>query len=172
LVARETPSYPIDQTGSYRIPSLCPGKYELAFWIDNAEIEVRVVDAGPGGEQGGEQHLDVAIGQGRRFQGKVVDEAGKPVAGALLRAFGWAKDELLPLVPPDNPTGHNGRFLVGNVRVLTRDDGSYRLERIRSHLPIRLTVEKPKDGYRKCTLRVEVDGEPPPVITLVKAKGR
>jgi hypothetical protein len=164
LVAHDTPSWPIEPGGRYRIPRLPPGRHELCFWVEGAEHEIRVVEAGAGG---GELTLDVEVGKGRSFQGRVVDADGKPIDGALLRAFAWGESELAPLVPPGAPD-HRGRFLVGNVRVLTRTDGTFLLERIRSHLPIRLTVEK--KGFETATLRVEVDGAPPAEIRLERAR--
>jgi len=163
FVARETPAYPLVK-GQYRIPGLCPGRYELCFMVENAEPEVRLVTAPA---KGGKARIDVAIGVGRSFQGKVVDLDGKPIAGALLRGLQFGGNDAAPLVPPNKPD-HNGRFLVGNVRVLTRKDGTYLLERVRSYVPTRLVVIK--QGFKTRTIRVDVGDEPPAEIVLERAQ--
>ena len=159
FVAREAPSYPI-VLGKYRIPGLCEGRYELCFMTELAEPEVRIVTADT---KTASQQLDVKIGRGRSFKGKVVDLDGKPIGGARLRALQSGTSDASPLVPPGLPE-HNGRFLVGNVRVLTREDGSYLLERVRSYTPTRLIVIK--EGYRTRTLMIEIGKVPPAVIPL------
>jgi hypothetical protein len=148
LVTRNTPSYPIDPSGIYRIPALVPGSYELCFWVDGLEHEVRVVRAPMMGDS---VRLDVDMGPGRTISGKVVDKDGKPVGGVLLRALVW-RDEYQVLVPFGD-LSHNGRFLVGNVRVLTREDGSFKLERVRSRVPI-LLLALP-EGRPKVEMRID-----------------
>lgn len=163
LVMRNTPWVPIDSAGNYRIPRLAPGRYELAYWVsDKLETEVRTVTIA---RQSQEHTIDVEIGAGRSFEGLVLDENDKPIDGALLRAYPDAKDEYFPLVP-EGDLKHPGRFLQGNVRVLTKPDGTYLLTRIRSRVPILLVVAK--EGYSGRKIRVEADTPPPPRIVLKK----
>lgn len=167
IVMTFTPSVPIEPDGSWRIPHLAPGHYELAFWIDDKlETEVRTVHLDAKTAKAAPR-IDVRIGAGREFAGKVVDEGDKPVDGALLRALPDYANEYMPLVPPGEPE-HRGRFVQGNVRVLTRPDGSYLLQRIRSHVGIVLTVAK--EGYVTTKLRLTKDELPPASIKLVKQR--
>lgn len=159
LVARNTPSYPIDPSGLYRIPALAPGQYELCFWVDGLEHEVRVVEAP---RPGAPVRLDVDMGPGRTITGRVLDTDGNPAGGVLLRALVW-KDEYQVLVPAGD-LSHNGRFLVGNIRVLTRPDGSFRLERVRSRVPILLLVLP--EGRPKLELRLGPDATEPVEVRL------
>jgi len=152
-IVRNTPSYPVDHQGYYRIAGLAPGRYELCFYKDKFEHKVRVVEPP---RNGSVVRLDLALDKGRKISGTVVDAAGKPIGGALLRALVWADDEYFPIVPYGN-LNHNGRFIAGYVRVLTRDDGTFLLERVRSRVPIRLLCMK--EGYKKAVLRVEKDGK-------------
>ncbi len=142
LVARETPSWPIDQGGEYRIPSLIPGTYELCFAFPGMEPLVRVIHI-PNKPK--DIELSVVLGVGRSIHGKVTDAQGKPLGGALLRGIPDAKNEFFPIVP-NGQMNHNGRFLFGNVRVLTREDGTYLLERLRTKIPLLILVIK--KGYK------------------------
>lgn len=160
-IMRNTPWVPITSAGSYRIPKLAPGQYELAFWLsDKLEVEVRTVTIG---REPREHRVDVEIGPGRSFRGSVVDSDGKAVDGALLRAWPNHVDEYLPLVPNGN-IEHSGRFLQGNVRVLTKPDGTYLLSRIRSKLETLLIVQK--EGFQTRKIVVPADAPPPPQIVL------
>ncbi|PIE22995.1 MAG: hypothetical protein CSA62_09690 [Planctomycetota bacterium] len=161
LVARTTPSFPIDPTGLYRIPELAPGSYELCFWVDGLEHQVQVVRSPVKGKR---RRLDVDMGPGRTLEGKVVDQDGKPLSGVLLRALVW-RDEYQVLVP-NGDLSHNGRFLVGNVRVLTREDGSFKLERVRSQVPI-LLIAMP-EGRPKVEMRIEKDGPSQGIVVEIK----
>ncbi len=142
LVARETPSWPIDQGGEYRIPALIPGRYELCFAFPGMEPLVRVLEVPP---ESKDLELSVVLGPGRAIHGKVMDEEGKPIGGALLRGIPDAKNEFFPIVP-NGQMNHNGRFLFGNVRVLTRKDGTYLLERLRTKIPLLILIIK--EGYQ------------------------
>ena len=84
LVMRETPHFPIDSAGGYRIPGLPPGRYEIGFWTEKAQVEVRVV-VFP--NKATSRRLDVEIHRGRSYSGKVVDQEGKAIDRALLRAL-------------------------------------------------------------------------------------
>ncbi|GEM_PF-3409187 len=159
LVARETPSWPIDHRGRFRIPSIAPGRYELCFEAPGAEPLVRVVQTG----RSAEIRLDVRMGEGRKLRGKVLGPDGKVVGGALLRAMPWA-GEYLPIVPSGD-LGHRGRFLFGNVRVLSRPDGTFLLEHVRTGIPIRLVAIKEDVG--KAELRIE-PGDPGEVEIRLK----
>lgn len=159
LVGRETPSWPIDHTGAYRIPALAPGRYELCFEVPGAEPLVRVVELEPREDE----RLDVELGSGRKIRGKVVDREGRPVARALIRAVPWGKSEFFPFVPFGD-LSHNGRYLFGNVRVLSRDDGTFLLERVRTLIPIRLIAVK--EGVGKAELKIEPDDPGTVQITL------
>ncbi len=162
LVLRETPFWPVDGTGAFRIPALAPGRYELAFWADKAEIAVRVIQV-PSKKP---IHFDIQLTHGRSIQSKIVDAQGKPIDAALIRGLPWADDELIPLAPPDHPKGHNGRFMIGNVRVLSRPSGVFQLDRLRTYQPIKLIISK--QGYKTRTVRIEVDGAAPKTIRLEK----
>ncbi|MCA8969740.1 MAG: hypothetical protein KDC95_08150 [Planctomycetes bacterium] len=167
VVMAFTPWVPIEPNGSYRIPGLAPGAYELAFWVDaDLEVEVRTIrlDAGTAKR---DNRIDVEVGPGREYSGKVVDEAGHPIDAVLLRAIPDFENEYMPLVPPGKPD-HPGRYLQGNVRVLTKPDGTYLLTRIRSHVAMRLLVQK--EGYATKKLLVPSGQEPPKTITLERTR--
>jgi hypothetical protein len=142
LVARETPSWPIDQGGEYRIPALIPGRYELCFAFTGMEPQVRVVDI-PNKPK--DLEINVVLGPGRSIHGKVTDDQGKPLGAVLLRGIPDAKNEYFPIVP-NGQMDHNGRFLFGNVRVLTRENGTYLLERLRTKIPLLILFIK--EGYK------------------------
>ena len=161
LVARNTPSFPIDPSGLYRIPELAPGSYELCYWVDGLEQQVRVVRTPMMGPR---LRVDVDMTPGRTLEGKVVDQDGKPVGGVLLRALVW-RDEYQVLVP-EGDLSHNGRFLVGNVRVLTREDGSFKLERVRTQVPI-LLVALP-EGKPKVEMRIEKDAPSTGIVVKIE----
>ncbi|HHI79957.1 MAG TPA: carboxypeptidase regulatory-like domain-containing protein [Planctomycetes bacterium] len=148
LVARETPSWPIDQGGEYRIPALVPGRYELCFAFPGMEPQVQVVDIP---SQPKDLEVNVVLGPGRAIHGKVTDEKGEPIGGALLRGVPDAKNEFFPIVP-NGQMDHNGRFLFGNVRVLTRENGTYLLERLRTKIPLLILVLK--EGYKPKKVRL------------------
>lgn len=163
LVMRNTPWVPLNPNGDYRIPKLAPGKYELAFWISNdLETEVRTVTIG---REPKAHRIDVEIGPGRSFEGYVFDENDKPIDAVLLRAIPDWENDYFPLVPPGE-LDHLGRFLQGNVRVITKPNGHYLLTRIRSNVPIQLRVAK--EGYVSQKIKVPADAPPPDKIVLQK----
>jgi hypothetical protein len=147
-VVRTTPSFPIDGQGRFRIPGLAPYSHELCFFLEGLEHAVRVVKPP---EKGAVLPLSVQMGSGRSLRGVVVDAQDKPVDGALLRGMVWSDQEIAPIVPHGD-LSHMGRFIAGNMRVLTRPDGTFLLERLRSQLPLRIICSK--KGYKSVKLRV------------------
>ena len=69
--------------------------------------------------KGGESELRAELGKGSFMAGRVLDDAGAPVAGAMARAS---------LSSPGNP-GQSGKIGVSHQKVVG-DDGSFRLEGI------------------------------------------
>jgi len=155
-ILRTTPSFPIDGQGRYRIPGLAPYAHELCFVREGLEPVVRVVKPP---EQDDRVELDVRMGFGRSLRGLVVDADGKPVDGALVRGMVAADSEFFPLVPRGDMS-HPGRFIMGNMRVLTRPDGSFLLERLRSRLPLRILCSKAGHKTVKLTLPATPDDKP------------
>lgn len=160
-IVRTAPSFPIDALGRYRVPGLSPYPHELCFFHEGLEHSVQVVKPP---SEGSMVRLDVGMSAGRSVHGKVVDAEGKAIDGALLRGMVWADEEIFPIVPNGDMT-HNGRFIAGNMRVLTRPDGTFLLERLRTKVPLRIICSK--EGYKTVKLRLpKTPGEAPLRIVL------
>ena len=121
---RSAGSHPVAADGSFRIDGLMAGKYTLlgdapgAADATSAAVEVAAGEAKEG--------VDLVLGEEKSISGKVVSEAGEPVAGARISAaqattrnlyWGGGGQGTVAAV-----TGADGAFTVGGT-----GEGSYRV---------------------------------------------
>jgi protocatechuate 3,4-dioxygenase beta subunit len=97
LMADPTMATRTDADGRYTLDRLKPGRrYVLRYQHPRYVLEERVH---PTGAAGATEEVDVKVGEGARIAGTVVDEAGKPVAGAFVSGppdFIWPSGDVEP----------------------------------------------------------------------------
>ncbi len=108
----------LNTRGRYELTRLPPGRYELtartASRTAKATVEVRAER---------EVNVDLELADGARVSGVVVDEAGRPIAGAAMStspqpakyARQVSVSRRFPGLPPPVTSGDDGRFLLDDL---------------------------------------------------------
>lgn len=99
-----TPTTRTDASGNYRFTRVAPGRYRIRFrhpYYRSYQTEVAIH------AEGEKKEVHAVLEPGQRISGRVLDESGVPVAGALVTAsngeYGAAT------------TDSEGRFLIGGL---------------------------------------------------------
>lgn len=120
--------------GRYVIDGVAPGTYRLS--VDDAPF-VRYSRPGVRVLRGQSRPVDIPLVVGATLSGRVVDEGGKPVSGAVGRLEGASRQRFGPVTRrARNPVGDAGAFT-------TAADGSFKAERLPPGSNERLAVAHP-----------------------------
>ncbi len=151
------------QGGAFEVKNVTPGTYDVVFrGLEFAELVQRNVKIEPG------KTTDlgvVTVHRGRRVGGKVVDPAGRPVAGAKVRL-----GEMLFSVEGGDDASSGMEDLSGIRSAITGPDGEFAIAGV-SAKSMTAAAEHASHGRSNPVTIAEGTQDPPPVVLALRGFG-